>query len=692
MKTMLRNKCKRLPRLALLFVTGLLLYGAPRRQAVSSSNSHPVSIQIDASKRASVQIPRTIFGTFLEPIGNSTYNGLWAEILQNPSFESGLWSASNVEKMLRDNPSLARASQLAIPVPWEPLDPSQGNRYEPHRGDAANSWECLEILGLPEKQTGVKQKVYLPIHRQLHYAGSLYVKRLSGPQAIEVSLRMPDATDRVLSKASINLAAESWQKYTFALDVPPGQLRTREPADFVIAVVGDARVLIDNVSLMPADAEDGLDPEMVAMAKEMKTPLLRFGGNYTSAYHWRDGIGPIDKRVSMRNVAWGIPEYNTFGTNEFLRFCELIGAEPQIALNLGSGTPGEAAEWVKYVNEHWTKHHGLLWELGNELWGNWNLGYPTLQELPQRTSEFSKAIRDVDPEARLIATGQDPDTYEKWNAAQLTTPPATFQLLSTHFVVTTDRMSDQSAKPDEIAAATFALPVELGRKLRAMQSQIDANANFRDKAHLAFTEWLFVCCNGRATNAPRWDNMGGAVTAGGFFNMLMRNADIVPVSDMTGIIEFAGIWKKNGRVFGTPAYYAFQMYSTADADLDIDVQNDSEHYDVHRGVTRLPEIPNVPYLDTVAVVNKSNDRLTLFCVNRHLTEDIATTIHISGFSTHDAAKVQMLRAESIYEVNDELEPEHLTPEQSTLKVNRADLRFTFPHESITRIEFIGAQR
>ena len=51
----------------------------------------------------------------------------------------------------------------------------------------------------------------------------------------------------------------------------------------------------------------------------------------------------------MLNVAWGIPEYNTFGTDEFLHFCDLIGAEPQVALNLGSGTPEEAADWARYI-------------------------------------------------------------------------------------------------------------------------------------------------------------------------------------------------------------------------------------------------------------------------------------------------------------------------------------------------------
>ena len=100
---------------------------------------------------------------------------------------------------------------------------------------------------------------------------------------------------------------------------------------------------------------------MLQMARDLKPSIVRFGGNFTSGYHWRDGIGPREKRVSELNLAWGIPEYNTFGTDEFLRFCELIHAQPQIALNLGTGTPEEAADWVKYVNEHWAdKRGGLL--------------------------------------------------------------------------------------------------------------------------------------------------------------------------------------------------------------------------------------------------------------------------------------------------------------------------------------------
>jgi alpha-N-arabinofuranosidase len=126
---------------------------------------------------------------------------------------------------------------------------------------------------------------------------------------------------------------------------------------------------VDQISLMPGDNVDGMDPEVLQMARDLKPAVIRFGRNLTSGYHWRDGAGPRDKRVSKLNLAWGIPEYNTFGTDEFLRFCELIHTQPQIALNLGTGTPEEAAGWMKYVDEHWgDRQRGLLWELGKELW------------------------------------------------------------------------------------------------------------------------------------------------------------------------------------------------------------------------------------------------------------------------------------------------------------------------------------
>jgi alpha-N-arabinofuranosidase len=665
---------------------GVPLWAVLSPPRLVAQEAGPIRIEIDASKRASYAIPRTIFGSFLEPIGNSTYNGLWAEILQNPSFEENLWNANSIVRMLRDQPALARASELGLPLPWEPLDAKQGNRYEPRWNDAANSSRSLAILGLPDKETGVKQRVYVPVPRALRYTGSIYLKALAGAMRVDISLRKRNEMSDLLAHAGVDAPAGDWKKREFTLEIQPNQVQPLEAVDFVIAVRGGQRVLVDQVSLMPADAIEGLDPDMVRMAREMKTPLMRFGGNYTSAYHWRDGIGPRDKRVNMLNIAWGIPEYNQFGTDEFLRFCELIGAEPQIALNLGSGTPDEAAGWVRYVDEH-LHRHGLLWELGNELWGNWNLGYPTLQELPRRTAEFSSAVHKADPKARLIATGQDPDHYSKWNAAQLSDPAGTFHFLSTHFVVGTDEVENRAASPDEIARAAFALPVELGRRVRDMQGQIDASPNFTHTAHVAFTEWLWVCCDDAPhANAPRFDNMGGAVVTGGFFNMLLQNANVVPVSDMTGIIEFAGIWKKRGRVYAAPAYYVFRLYSTADIETPVAVRNEAPVYDVHRGVSRLPEIAHVPVLEVTAAVNHAADRLTLFCVNRNLDADTPAALHFAGFDGSGSAAVQSVTANSIYDTNSEEHPETVIPARSSVAVAGSDLQYTFRRASVTRIE------
>jgi alpha-N-arabinofuranosidase len=645
------------------------------------------TIAVDAGKVAGAPIPPTIFGSFLEPIGNSTYNGLWAELLVNPSLEENLWSAKNLETLVHDRPELLESSALALPLPWEPLDAKQGNRYEPRWGNAANSWRSLVVMGVPGQPTGIKQEVYLPVQRTLAYKGSFFARHLSGPSSLAISLRKRNSSE-VLASARIDASAEQWKEYSFQLQVPADELHRLEPADFVVELSGDERVDLDQFSLMPADAMDGLDPDEVAMAKAMDTPLVRFGGNFTSGYYWRDGVGPREKRVSMLNIAWGIPEYNTFGTDEFLHFCELIGAEPQIALNLGSGTPEEAADWVRYVDEHWHQHSGLFWELGNELWGDWNVGWPTADEVASRTLAFSKAVRAVDPNARLIATGGDPDWFSSWNAHQLSNPAGTFDYLSTHFVVTNTQTNLAHASTDFMVQAAFALPVELGRKLRADQQQIDEHTGFAHRAHVAFTEWLFI---GNRNGVPSFRNMGGAVDTGGFFNMLMRNADIVPVSDMTGIMEFAGIWKSRGQVYGAPGYYAFRMYSTAHPATPVEAVSDAGTYSVKNGVKRLPEIEDVPYLDVTAALDASKKTLSIFCVNRSLDIDIPTDIAIRDFAAAKNAEVQTLRSASISDENDDDNPERVAPVLNQEHISGDHMRHVFPHESVTVITLHTAE-
>ena len=126
--------------------------------------------------------------------------------------------------------------------------------------------------------------------------------------------------------------------------------------------------------------------------------------------------------------------------------------------------------------------------------------------------------------------------------------------------------------------------------------------------------------------------MGGAIITGGFLNMLMRNPTIVPISDMTGIMEFAGIWKKRSQVYGTPSYYAFKMYANADMSKTVPVVTTvGGSYSVSHGVNRLPQIASVPYLDVVAALSEDGQTFTLFCVNRSLTTDIPQKLNLHDF-------------------------------------------------------------
>lgn len=629
------------------------------------------------------EIPATLFGSFLEPIGHSTYGGLWADVVENPSFENGLWSPPRQEEILRSRPELARASELGLPLPWEPLDAHQGSRYLPVRGDAGNSYQSLLVMALPGTEVGVQEQVYLPVQRELRYTGSVMIKHVSGPMRVRISLRNRDHEKEELSSATINTTSGAWAKYSFHLVLSQGAVAPLAPVDLVISLTDDARAQIDNVSLRPDDAVDGMDPEVLAMARDLQSPLVRFGGNFTSAYHWEDGVGPEDGRVSVRNVSWGIPEYNTFGTDEFLQFCKLIHAQPQVALNLGTGTPSQSADWVRYIDKSWNQGKGgLLWEMGNELWSDFQIGYPSQKRIAAVTLATSRAVRSADPNARLIATGGDEDFFNGWNSQQFSNPPGTFNLISTHFVVN-DNVQLEHASNEFRSMAALALPWGLGPRMQAIVRQ--ATEAGHPKVRVAFTEWLMVS---DAHTGPNFTNLGGALFAGGFLNMVMRNANAVSVSDMTGIMEFGGIWKKRSQVYGAPAYWVLREYASRHPHWLLDVASDGPTYSISHGVTRLPEIQDVPYLDCVASEPETKKSLILSCVNRNLTQSLTAEVDLSALPrTIGPMSVTTLKGDNLLMENDETDPKRVVPVTSTESVEEdRPFRHTFPKGSVTVLQ------
>jgi alpha-N-arabinofuranosidase len=193
---------------------------------------------------------------------------------------------------------------------------------------------------------------------------------------------------------------------------------------FEIDGSGSGTFLIGAASLMPADNVSGFKAATIRLLKEQGISIARWpGGNFVSAYDWRDGIGDADKRPPRRELAWSGMESNDMGIDDFMTFCRLVGAEPYIAINSGLGDAHSAAEEIEYVNGPATSRLGQLraanghpapygvkiWGIGNEMYGPWQWGHMAVTQYPEKHNLIVKAMRKVDPTIKVIASSATPE-------------------------------------------------------------------------------------------------------------------------------------------------------------------------------------------------------------------------------------------------------------------------------------------
>ncbi|KAL1633990.1 hypothetical protein SLS56_002581 [Neofusicoccum ribis] len=172
----------------------------------------------------------------------------------------------------------------------------------------------------------------------------------------------------------------------------------------------------------PLSDEHGFRKDVIEAFKDLNCPVVRYpGGNFVATYHWLDGVGPKDQRPPRPELAWLGLETNEFGTDEFLKWCEVVGTEPYFALNFGTGTLDEALAWVEYCNSSKNTYYANLrrkngrekpynvkyWALGNEMWGPWQVGQMTKEDYAHKAYQWAKALKLLDPSLELILCGQD---------------------------------------------------------------------------------------------------------------------------------------------------------------------------------------------------------------------------------------------------------------------------------------------
>jgi alpha-N-arabinofuranosidase len=359
-----------------------------------------------------------VYGQFIEHLGRCIYQGIWSEMLEDRKFfydvgaPDSPWKSMGEPHSVWMNPVVA---YVGVHTPEVRL-----------KGDGRPGGISQEDLAL------IRGKAYI---------GRVVLAADPGALPITVSLVWGEGLEDM---QTIEIADVGDDYRTFPFSFTAGA--TTERARLDIWSEGSESFRVGTVSLMPIDNVEGFRPEVLALLKELGSPVYRWpGGNFVSGYDWKDGIGDPDRRPPRKNPAWLGIEHNDVGIHEFLALCRLIGTEPYITVNSGQGTVTSAAEEVEYVNGsssttmgQWRAENGRLdawdvkwWSIGNEMYGDWQLGHMPLADYVRKHNRFAAAMRAVDPTIKIIGVG----AVGSWSEGMLAECADYMDLISEHFYV-----------------------------------------------------------------------------------------------------------------------------------------------------------------------------------------------------------------------------------------------------------------
>jgi len=381
-----------------------------------------------------------VYGQFIEHLGRCIYGGIWAEMLEDRKFFYPVdgkrcgWDQHEGKKVSWEGDGVPY--EIVVASPWQILGPAEAvsmNTDQPFVG----KHNPVLALDNPGELRGIYHP-RLALEKGRSFTGYAVLKTTGSVDRVEVALQWGDtAADETV--AVIKTQGEAFSKYPFTLAAGGNTHDGR----LVVRCAGQGAVHIGVVSLMPADNVDGFRKDVLALLRELNSPIYRWpGGNFVSGYDWRDGIGERDKRPPRKNPAWTGIEHNDVGIHEFMRFCELLNTEPFVALNTGLGDVSSAAAEVEYItgaadtpegarraaNGRTEPWNAKWWAVGNEMYGEWQLGHIPLEEYVKKHNAVVDAIRAVSPQAQCIGVG----AAGKWSETMLTHCADHMKLLSEH--------------------------------------------------------------------------------------------------------------------------------------------------------------------------------------------------------------------------------------------------------------------
>ena len=441
----------------------------------------------------------------------------------------------------------------------------------------------------------------------------------------------------------------------------------------------------------PLSDANGYRRDVLDAVKKLNVTILRWpGGNFSSNYHWRDGIGPRDQRPPRLEMAWGTVESNRFGTHEFLNYAEMLGTQPYICANLGTGTWEEAQQWVEYCNSaedtamtRLRKQNGrrdpwkvTYWGLGNEMDGPWQMGHRSADDYGKFALEAAKLMKWTDPNVKLIAAGSSNfgpgSDWTGWNRTILEYLKNHADFLSLHTYV---------GNPQNDYGDFLASSVELGSRIKTAEGIIDAAlSGVRDrKIYIAWDEWnVWYRARGNQERGRRileeHYNLEDALVVATFLNTFVNHAHIVKIANMAQLVNvIAPIFTSDQGLYLQTIYYPLQLFANNTKGKALELFVDSAKYKSRR-------FDDISYLDTSAAYD--NGSLVLNVVNRHKDQPIETEFQLEDKQFSGGVEVIELNGPDIKAENN-FDASPVKPAQRSAMPQGKTLRYSFPPHSYT---------
>lgn len=433
---------------------------------------------------------------------------------------------------------------------------------------------------------------------------------------------------------------------------------------------------------------NGFRKDVLDEIRKLGVPIIRYpGGNFVSGYDWLDGIGPRANRPAVLDKAWNTINSNQFGTDEFLAWCRLAATEPLLAVNLGTGTPEQAAALVEYCNvdkgTRWSelrRKNGAAeaykvqhWCLGNEMDGPWQIGHMTATEYGMKAEDAARQMRYVDPSLKLVACGSSGPgmpTYLEWDREVLEQCYDYVDAISLH------RYFNNSEETGGDSSKFLAMNISMERQIDEVAAVCDVVRGHKrspKKLWLSFDEWnvWYRARTGAAVNGARQSaphlleetyNLEDALLVGGLLNTLIRKADRVKLACLAQLVNvIAPIMTNSSGFLRQTTYFPYSWAIEFARGETLDLLVESPTYEVAR-------LGTAQFVDVAGTCHKESGKLAFFLLNRDLANSREVEIVWEGSSPR-AADALVLTGTDLKASNTFETPNRVTPQKGEAPSN-----------------------